>query len=76
MKDSSNCKSHSVTSVHVDYVEYCLINKVSELSLSNNAYNVIKSLGYLHINIILDSSKSKSYSVTSVNVYYVEYCLI
>ena len=46
------------------------------LSLSNNAYNVLKSLGYLHINIIEDSSKSESHSVTSVHVHYVEYCLI
>ena len=50
--DSSKSKSHSVTSVHVDYVEHCLINMVSMLLLSNNAYNVLKSLGYLHINII------------------------
>ena len=45
-------KTHAVTSVHVDYVEYCLITMVSMLSLSNNAYNVLKSLGYLHIKII------------------------
>ena len=45
-------KSHAVTSVHVDYVEYCLISMVSMLSLSNNAYNVFKSLCYIHINII------------------------
>ena len=52
VQDSSYSESHSVTSVHVDYVDYCLINMVSMFSLSNNAYNVLKSLGYLHINII------------------------
>ena len=40
-------KSHAVTSVHVDYVEYCLISMISMLSLSNNAYNMLR-LGYLH----------------------------
>ena len=74
--DSSKSETHSVNSVHVDYVEYCLINVVSMLSLSNNACNVLKSLGYLHINIIWDSSKSESHSVNSVHVHYVEYCLI
>ena len=46
------------------------------LSLSNKAYNVLKSLGYLHINIILDSSYSVSHSVTIVHVDYIEYCPI
>ena len=45
-------ESHSVTSFHVDYVEYCLIKTVYMLLLSINAYNVLKFLGYLHINII------------------------
>ena len=49
---------------------------VSMSSLSSNAYNVLKSLCYLHVNIIFDSSKHETHSVTSVNVYYVEYCLI
>ena len=50
--DSSKSKSHQVTSDHVDYIEYCLINMVSMLSLSNKAYNVLKSLGSVNINII------------------------
>ena len=37
---------------------------------------MLNSVGYLHINIIWDSSKSKSHLVTSVQVDYVEYCLI
>ena len=45
------------------------------LSLSNKAYNMLKFLGYLHINIILGSSLSESHSVTSVCVGYVEYIL-
>ena len=37
---------------------------------------MLKSLGYLHINIILDSLLPESYSVTIVHVDYVNYCLI
>ena len=55
--DSLLPESHSVTSFHVDHVEYCLIKTVSMLSYSINAYNVLKSLG-IFISIlfrILDS---------------------
>ena len=37
---------------------------------------MLNSVGYLHINIISDYSKSKSHLVTSVHVDYVEYCLM
>ena len=35
--------------------EFCHIKTVSMLSLSNEAYNMLKSLGYLDFNIIWDS---------------------
>ena len=50
--DSSYSVSHSVTIVHVDYIEYCQIKTVSMLSLSNKGYNVLKSIDYHYINII------------------------
>ena len=43
--NSSKSESHSVTSINYYYVDYCLIKTVSMLSLFNNAYNVLKSLG-------------------------------
>ena len=57
-------KSHAVTSVHVDYVEYCFIRMISMLSFSNNTYNVLKSLGYLHINIIQDLQRLNHIQLT------------
>ena len=46
------------------------------LSLSNSAYKMLKSSMLSSYHYYLVFSNSESHSVTSVNVYYVMYCLI
>ena len=61
-------ESLSVTSVHVKYCICYIIKTVSRLLLTIQACNMVESRCFVNINIILDSAKPKSHSVTSIHV--------